>query len=376
MADNNQNQSQYAPLQSISGGGENEVYYTLDIDKSNLSAKKSDFLNRVQKLSRHVPKRPNKYSFKSLARLFAERLLDPVTKSEVVIGLDAQKGAGKSVSSLKLAEDVARELSLMEYGDTSHHLEYFNPLTNIAIITDESIHNVLKNLIKEHQVLILDDAGNSIGNRDAQTRSNKLIVKLMQTIRIKSCCFIISVPDLYMVDKQLRDLCTHHMHVEESFHELGFNLLSCRRIWQVPRLGKKELHLTARDCGCYETGSNSVVITRWKIGKPSEETGKLYDKLRLKLTEQQIRDTNKLLQKEREKSGLEDVEEDSETTVLNAKAIELAKDIIAGKVSEREASTTSGLTRYRLRKAVNLLKKEEENYKFEDINSLSGDLKP
>lgn len=375
MVDNNQSGGQYEPPMSISSIEDNPLFRTQNIEDSHLSAKKSEFLKRVQIMSRHVPKRPTKYKFKSLARIFAERLLDPVTKSEVVIGLDAQKGAGKSVSSLKLAEDVARELSLMEYGDTSHTLEYFNPMTNIAIITDESIHNVLKNLIKEHQVLILDDAGNSIGNRDAQTRSNKLIVKLMQTIRIKSCCFIISVPDLYMVDKQLRDLCTHHMHVEESFHELGFNLVSCRRIWQVPRLGRKELHLTARDCGCFEIGANSVVITRWKIGKPSEETGKLYDKLRLKLTEQQIRDTNKLLQKEREKTGLDDFEDDSETQIINGKAMELAKDIVAGKISEREASATSGLTRYRLRKAVSLLKKEEQDFKFEDINSLAGDLK-
>ena len=232
MVENNQSGGQYDPPMSISAIEDNPLFRTQNIEGSNLNAKKSEFLKRVQIMSRHVPKRPVKYKFKSLARIFAERLLDPVTKSEVVIGLDAQKGAGKSVSSLKLAEDVAKELSLMEYGDTSHQLEYFNPMTNIAIITDESIHNVLKNLIKEHQVLILDDAGNSIGNRDAQTRSNKLIVKLMQTIRIKSCCFIISCPSLMMVDKQLRDLCTHHMHVEESFHEEGFNMLSCKRIWQ------------------------------------------------------------------------------------------------------------------------------------------------
>ena len=49
----------------------------------------------------------------SLSQFFAKRLLDPITKSEVVIGLDAQKGAGKSVSSLRLAEDVAKELSFM-----------------------------------------------------------------------------------------------------------------------------------------------------------------------------------------------------------------------------------------------------------------------
>lgn len=316
---------------------------------------KTAFLPQVQKFCRHMPKRPAKYHFKSLARLFAERLLDPVTKSEVVIGLDAQKGAGKSVSSLKLAEDVAKELSLIEYGDTSHALEYFNPLTNIAIITDESIHNVLKNLMKEHQVLILDDAGNSIGNRDAQTRSNKLIVKLMQTIRIKSCCFIISCPDLYMVDKQLRDLCTHHMHVEESFHEEGFNLISCKKIWQVPRLGKKEIYLNARECGSFELGARSVIITRWKFGKPSKKTNDLYDQLRLELTEQQIKDTNKLLQKEREKSGLEE-EISAESMERDGKAVEFARRVMNGEFSEKEAAAKSMLSTYRIRGAIEKLK--------------------
>lgn len=318
------------------------------------------FLSVVQKFSKRIPKRPKKYKFKCLARLFAERLLDPVTKSEVVIGLDAQKGAGKSITSLKLAEDVAKELSIMEYGDTSHALEYFNPLTNIAIITDESIHNVLKNLMKEHQILILDDAGNSIGNRDAQTRSNKLIVKLMQTIRIKSCCFIISCPDLYMVDKQLRDLCTHHMHVEESFHEKGYNFLSCRKIIQVPRLGRKEVHLTARECGSYELGARSVIITRWKFGKPSQKTKELYEQLRVELTEQQIKDTNKLLQKEREKSGLGGTEEEvsAENKVKNGKALEYARRIMNGEFSEREASALSFISTYRLRNAIEQLTNE------------------
>lgn len=317
------------------------------------------FLPAVQRFCKHIPKRPKKYKFKTLARMFAERLLDPVTKSEVVIGLDAQKGAGKSISSLKLAEDVAKELSVMEYGDTSHVLEYFNPLTNIAIITDESIHNVLKNLMKEHQVLILDDAGNSIGNRDAQTRSNKLIVKLMQTIRIKSCCFIISCPDLYMVDKQLRDLCTHHMHVEESFHEQGYNFLSCKKIVQLPR-EKKEMHLSARDCGSYELGSRSVIITRWKFGKPSKKTKDLYEQLRVELTEQQIKDTNKLLQKEREKSGLGGTEEEvtAENKLKDGKAIEFARRVMNGEFSEKEASALSYISTYRIRHAIEQLKQE------------------
>ena len=238
--------------------------YTVNVKELQEKNNRS-FLKTVQKLSKNIEKRPTKYKFRTLARVFARRLLDPITKSEVVIGLDAQKGAGKSVSSLRLAEDVSKELSFMTYGDYDHTLEFFNPETNIAIITDESIHNILKNLLKEHQVLILDDAGNSIGNRDAQTRSNKLIVKLMQTIRIKSCCFIISCPSLMMVDKQLRDLCTHHMHVEESFHEEGFNMLSCKRIWQSPSGQKKEIHLTAADCGSKELGARSILITRWKI---------------------------------------------------------------------------------------------------------------
>lgn len=333
------------------------TFYTKDVKQLQEKSSRS-FLSVVQKLSKNIEKRPTKYKFMSLSQFFAKRLLDPITKSEVVIGLDAQKGAGKSVSSLRLAEDVSKELSFMTYGDYDHTLEFFNPETNIAIITDESIHNILKNLLKEHQVLILDDAGNSIGNRDAQTRSNKLIVKLMQTIRIKSCCFIISCPSLMMVDKQLRDLCTHHMHVEESFHEEGFNMLSCKRIWQSPSGQKKEIHLTAADCGSKELGARSILITRWKIGKPSKKVNKMYDKLRLELTEQQIRDTNAMLQKERENIAEEyglplETNKSLAKKAEEAKAVEWAQKVLAGEESQRGAEAQSGISRFKIAKAMN-----------------------
>ena len=263
------------------------------------------FGDMTRRMCQFVPKKPKHFTIKALSRIFAERLVDPITKSEVVVILDAMKGAGKSVSALRICEDVAKELSLLKYGDFDHVLEFFNPEENVAIITPESIHKVLKNLEIENQVILLDDAGNSIGNRDSATKSNKLIGKLLQTMRIKSAFVIITTPSAKYVDVQLRELATHYMHVEVMCHDDGFNLLSCKRVWVNPNGEYWKIHLTAADAGACELGASNTAITRWRVGLPTKKTLEMYEAKRLELTNEQIRQTQILLQQEREKNGVE-----------------------------------------------------------------------
>ena len=107
----------------------------------------------------------NRIRLPLLSRFVAELITGP-DKQDFSIIISGDKGMGKSYSALYLAPRIADEVAKITW--TGHRDDYFS-LDNCALLEDTDGVNKILKISKKHQILISDDAGVSISNRDFQT---------------------------------------------------------------------------------------------------------------------------------------------------------------------------------------------------------------
>ena len=97
-------------------------------------------------------------------------------------------GTGKSYVALKIAKNIDPTF-------TSDNLE------ERLIFKAEDFGTAVSNdKLKKGSVLIFDEAGVGIGARDFQTISNKVISKIIQTMRFRNLIVILTVPNMEWID--------------------------------------------------------------------------------------------------------------------------------------------------------------------------------
>jgi hypothetical protein len=273
---------------------------------------------------------------------FVADLLTNEDKQDFSIILSGEKGSGKSYSALYLAPRIADEVAKVLGGTRD---DYFS-LDNCALLEDsDGVNKILKNS-KKYQILISDDAGVSISNRDFATTSNKNFNKLLSTCRTMRWCLILTVPMRSHLDKQVRELVSASATVYKSFHKGGFNII---------KMGKVKILQSFKDKAIYPRFSfNERKIDFWVAFSPDPELAKAYDIKRDMASQRLIaealtgEEVERLLP--REKKWLRIVEEHYET-VKNLK----------GKRSIKSIMRETGLTESNVNKLISMVMKEERD---------------
>lgn len=188
------------------------------------------------------PKRPS--CVKTFARIVRQmlRTKTPIPRSRFasyvssrVTGEDKQdfsmiitgrKGSGKSYSSLRICQMIAKEHVTTLGGKPE---DYFS-IDNCCLLEDtEGINKIVK-YSKKYQIILIDDAGVAIGSRDFATTNNKNFNKILSTCRTKRWVVLLNTPAKTHIDKQVRELVDCWASVFLPQHPWGFNIIKIHSI--------------------------------------------------------------------------------------------------------------------------------------------------
>jgi ABC-type dipeptide/oligopeptide/nickel transport system ATPase component len=107
-------------------------------------------------------------------------------------------GSGKTYSSLRIAQDLDPEFNSERV--------VFTPNEFISLINHGNL--------KSGSVIVFDEAGVSLNNREWQSKSNNLIQYILQTFRHRNYIVLFTSPDFAFIDKASRKL--FHSYMETS----------------------------------------------------------------------------------------------------------------------------------------------------------------
>ncbi len=173
-------------------------------------------------------------------------------------------GSGKTYSSLKLAEDL-------------------DPLFNAdrVVFTPKEFINLLNNgNLKSGSVIVFDEAGVSLNNREWQSKSNNLIQYILQTFRHKNYIVIFTSPDFAFIDKASRKL--FHSYMETN--GIDFENKVCKIKPLMIQISQRTGDMYFKYLRMKAKGIGRAKITQIKIPLPSKELIKDYEVKKTKFT--------------------------------------------------------------------------------------------
>jgi biotin operon repressor len=175
-----------------------------------------------------------------------------------------ETGSGKSYAALKLAEAIDRSFTVKRVA--------FNTIDFLKIV----------NKCKSGQVVVFDEMGTDkgSGNREWNTRTNKVLNYITQIFRHKNLIIFYTVPDITFIDKQQRKLfhmlfITAGIDTKRKLVKLKPLIVSPARTFDktyhiYPNIHHKELGL--------------VKLKRLAVGMPSEKLVSDYETVRSAFT--------------------------------------------------------------------------------------------
>jgi len=245
-----------------------DIYSTglMDLGPKNNSALRK-LANVAQEIVNEHKEKGTPYPDSPFAKMVAE-LITGEDKQDFSMIISGDKGTGKSYSALYIAPRIANEVAKIKGGSQ----ESYWSLSNCSLLEDtDGINKILK-ISKKHQILIIDDAGVSMGSRDFSTTNNKNFNKLLATCRTMRWCLIFTVPMRSHLDKQVRELVSATATVYKSFHKGFFNVL---------KMGKVKILQNFKDKAIYPRFIfNDKKIEFWVAFSPDPALAEDYDRRR------------------------------------------------------------------------------------------------
>lgn len=172
--------------------------------------------------------------------------------------ITGETGSGKSWTSARMGEDLSKMTG--------------RPFTSKNIVFEaDALLEFIQNS-KPRSVVVLDEAGVELAAREFMSQRNRSMGKVFQVFRYKQLALIWTLPDLSMIDIQIRKLCHTFMetmpidYVHEKTQVKWFNIYIDR--WtgditrQFPRVRINNVTYVARG---------------FKFGKPSPEIIQPYE---------------------------------------------------------------------------------------------------
>lgn len=193
--------------------------------------------------------------------------------SPIIFGLP---GVGKSTTANSVAFSTAKHMANILGGEPS---DYFNPQQDIWIADDQD--EFVRTLGKsEHHIFILDEAGLVEDSRDGMKAENKTRTKAAAIARDRRCCIIRCCQTQDMVDKRIRALSTHLVHIVEDHHDQGYNVVQILKLW-LAKVDKEPYKV-------YLSPNGIDKIVRHIIYAPDKEQYDLYTKDRKEKVEEYL----------------------------------------------------------------------------------------
>ena len=202
----------------------------------------------------------------------ADRIANTITSrynQNVTMIFVGGTGSGKSYAAIRLALEVAKRVAAKKGGEAS---DYFSVEHNTSVIDVMKFFDVLDHAQKWNTVL-LDDAGIGINSRKFMDTINVTINNITQTYRTLNLFTLLTVPEMFFVDKVMRSLTDFYVEMEGMF----LPNISKGRLFEIQR--KSRLGSAGKLFYVYPRAAQakSIVIT---FDKPPDDICKVYDKLR------------------------------------------------------------------------------------------------
>lgn len=125
-----------------------------------------------------------------------------------------ETGSGKSYAMLSLCNKLDENFTI----------------DNVVFSYGEFIELVRKQELEKGAFILWDEAGAGISSREALTKSNRETTKVVQTFRSLNYGFVLTVPTMGMVDKQIRQLAHYILKTRKIDRYYKKNIISVRRI--------------------------------------------------------------------------------------------------------------------------------------------------
>lgn len=181
-----------------------------------------------------------------------------------IVTLTGPTGSGKSWTGLSIAEQLDSDFDA----------------TRVIFSATELMNLINSGKLKRGSVILWDEAGVDLSNRNWQSMTNKLINLLVQTFRHKGFILIFTVPYSDFVDMATRKL----FHANFETQSINTQRKTCRikplLLEYNPEVKKWYRHYLKKRL----PGGGMSKVRRWDVVKPSEELIKEYEKKKIRFT--------------------------------------------------------------------------------------------
>lgn len=176
-------------------------------------------------------------------------------------------GTGKSWAAIRLSELLDKKFS-------SDRI-FFNYDGFRKLLNDKNLY--------PGAMMVWDEAGAGEGgaSREGMTKKNRQVGKILQTFRNRNYGLIITVPDVSMVDKQIRSLAHYSFEPWSMNRRMGTNRLRVRRLSTDLKRGKT--YFLSQDL---TVNGKIKSIKNIIVKKPSKELIRDYEEKKLSFQKQ------------------------------------------------------------------------------------------
>jgi ABC-type oligopeptide transport system ATPase subunit len=173
-----------------------------------------------------------------------------------LVTITGPTGSGKSWTGLSIAELLDKEFTI----------------DRVIFKGKELMKLINSGVLKPGSVILWDEAGIDLSNRNWQSVTNKMLNALLQTFRSKNFILIFTVPFSDFVDASSRKLFHADFETQRINKALMEVVIKPKLLQYNPNLKKwyrKYLKVSSN--------GKMIKIKRWAVPKPSDELIKLYE---------------------------------------------------------------------------------------------------
>jgi hypothetical protein len=156
---------------------------------------------------------PNKEA-PDFAWIIASRVCDTARSSDAIIFITGKRGSGKSILTLGLAEEISKHIVTIRGGKPE---DYFT-IDNLKTVDKEGGLSIMSSdaLLRQNNILILDDAQISLSSRRSSTRENNAVNDLVCICRPFNSVILINSVYHRNIDRGSRSLADYIISVQYS----------------------------------------------------------------------------------------------------------------------------------------------------------------
>jgi hypothetical protein len=156
---------------------------------------------------------PNKEA-PDFAWIIASRVCDKSRSSDAIIFITGKRGSGKSVLTLGLAEELSKHIATIRGGKPE---DYFT-IDNLKTVDKTGGLSIMSSdaLLRQNNILILDDAQISLSARRSSTRENNAVNDLVCICRPFNSVILINSVYHRNIDRGSRSLADYIISVQYS----------------------------------------------------------------------------------------------------------------------------------------------------------------